>query len=67
MYKMHMVQEPLDQVWTCPNCQMENVDNFADTTFPLCSRCDECYQWEAVVRQEAMDKLNAIYAKEVLA
>lgn len=65
MYKMHMVQDPLDQVWVCPKCQTQNVDNFADTARPLCSSCDEDYRWDDVIPYKTFDKLNELYAREV--
>lgn len=37
-----------DIKWECPKCGEENIDNPDATSFPMCSACEKCFNWEDV-------------------
>ena len=34
--------------WTCPQCGTENEDYPELTVFPMCSGCEDCFNWQDI-------------------
>ena len=55
---------PLDVVWICPDCRATNLDAFDLTAEPTCWSCDSSgHQWEQIVGDAEVARLNVVWAK----
>lgn len=49
--------------WSCPECGQENLDDFVETAFPVCSECEESYGWDDLLSIEEMAYANDLKAR----
>lgn len=40
--------EPLCVKWNCPDCKHLNEDDYENTVFPLCEKCNQTFDWSQI-------------------
>ena len=42
----------MEIVRICPGCGAENLDDYVETVFPFCERCNREFYWDDIITEE---------------
>lgn len=50
----------MEIVRICPGCGAENLDDYVETVFPFCERCNREFYWDDIITEEEIALGNEI-------
>ena len=50
----------MEIVRICPGCGAENLDDYVETVFPFCERCNRELYWDDIITEEEIALGNEI-------